>query len=91
MGRHRFRQTAWPTKEENAKRTELTIARIRALSGQDAKELLEELIQRNEITGICIHAREFVDNVATRTLQAQVAQQVEALNPKLTFADSNNK
>lgn len=53
----------WPSKEERDQRRELTIARIRALTGAQAKELLEDLIARNEVTGICVHACDFVDKM----------------------------
>jgi len=83
-------KSGWPSKEERDKRRELTISRIRALTGDQAKDLLEDLIARNEFTGICLHACEFVDKVAMETTgrQAEIAQQVEHMNPKLKFVDS---
>lgn len=83
----------WPTKEEREKRRELTIARIRALTGAQAKELLEDLIARWEVTGICLYACEYVDKVALTTIQmqAQIARQVETVNPKLKFVESYDK
>lgn len=93
----RDQRRRWPTKEERDKRRELTISRIRALTGTQAKDLLEDLIARNEFTGICLHACEFVDKVAMETIelpmpvveiQAEIARQVEHLNPNLKFVDS---
>jgi hypothetical protein len=52
-----------PTREEiDAQRT-LTITRIRGLTGEEAKALLEDLIERNESTGIVVNSREFVDKL----------------------------
>jgi hypothetical protein len=78
MSRRRDNRKTFPTKEERDKRLELTIARIRALTGAQAKDLLEDLITRNEFTGICLHACEFVDKVAMETieLQAEVSDEV---------------
>lgn len=102
MSRRRDNRKIFPTKEERDKRLELTIARIRALTGAEAKDLLEDLIARNEFTGICLHACEFVDKVAMGTIelqanempmpiveiQAEIARHVEHMNPKLKFVDS---
>ena len=52
-----------PTQEDREAQLQQTIERIRALTGEQAKQLLEELIARNEITGIAVHAREFVDRL----------------------------
>ena len=54
----------WPSAEEREARRQLTAQRIRELSFEDTKRLLEHLIERNEITGILVHAEKFVDNIA---------------------------
>jgi hypothetical protein len=52
-----------PTQEEREAQLRQTIERIRALTGEQAKQLLEELIARNEVTGIAVHSREFVERL----------------------------
>lgn len=64
MARTRVSLQQDPTKEERLAIKAQTTERIRALTGDEAKELLEELIARNEVTGILVFAREFVDKVA---------------------------
>jgi len=51
------------TKEELQAIQAITIQRIRALSGEEAKALLEELMAKHEITGILFHSREFIDRL----------------------------
>lgn len=53
----------WPTKEEREARFALTTQRLRALTGEQAKQLLEEMIARNDVTGILVHSEEFVDRI----------------------------
>jgi len=62
--RHNPRTPPSLTLEERTARRELTIERLRALSGEQAKQLLERLINRNEVTGICVHSQAFVDAIA---------------------------
>jgi len=71
MPRIRVQQTARPTKEQLDARRELTFARIRSLTGEEAKALLEELIARNEVTGIAVSSQEFVDKVALQKIKPE--------------------
>lgn len=59
----RHQQRSWPTAEEREARRQLTTQRIRGLSSEDTRRLLEYLMDRNEITGILVHSQEFVDNI----------------------------
>lgn len=64
MPRIKVSQGRDPTREEIKAIQQQTTERIRALSGEEAKLLLEHLIERNEVTGILVFAREFVDKIA---------------------------
>lgn len=52
------------TLDERKRREQLTTERIRALTSDEMRGLLEALIQRNDVTGILLHAEEYVDKTA---------------------------
>lgn len=70
MTRTRIQQRPQAKEQQDARR-ELTFARIRELTGEEAKLLLEALIEKNEITGIAIHSQEFVDKVALNKIKPE--------------------
>jgi len=54
--------------QEHEEQLRKTAEDIRKLDGLKAKMLLEYLIEKNEITGVLVHSKDYVDSVLNKKI-----------------------